>query len=486
MRYKNPLIALVLAGLAGIGASAYAVNLDTPAGTTAQYASELVIPPAGLPLTGGAPLAVSSIIGFGISNGEDHSFRYDIAPAVFTSLADTDLVVPGATSTISSGGTGSTFVIYDVVVAALDPAVPQSAVAVLTIPGVTVLGQSSNTVRFGNYQTATGAATQTDPLYENSGTLLAFTNALTVEATPVIPDLIDVATNSTEFVLGLTDTLIGRITATVETGVLWSDGAQTNTADLLAAGPAVQQVVVTGDFSAAQDLDAGVPDGNFTGTFGDVYADNDVDGSCSLGAGDVFATGAVGGFDGATANLQFTGGGDPVIFDWDICYTVNGVSEIADGPVQGAFDVIAALGANTPDTDLGIISVLEKNGDSAFANFVLTPQSEGGVFRNWGRVCNNSAIDGRVFVRLTNDLGDTVAFELGDVAGQVTTLGGNECTAQILVDDFYAAGQATDPTFSVGTGGRNKLRAEFEGEFPVIDVDNITVSRDNNTFNLFD
>jgi hypothetical protein len=480
MRYKNPLTALVLAGVAaGFSTSANAVNLDAPAGTTAEYASELTISPAGTALAGGAGnLDVTTKVGFGITALDNHSFRWDIAPAIFT--VNPTMVGPlGSIINLSSGGVGADFVIFDITAGA--GGIGQNDLVGLGISSATVADQGSVTVVFGNYQDATLAANQDSPLYENSGQLLTFTNALTVEKDVVFPLNIDVGTNSTEFVFGNDTTIIGKVTASIEGGVLWSDGAQTQTPDLLSATPNAHTVVVTGDFSAAQDLDAGVPDGNFTGANGDVFADPDFDGTCDNPA--VSASAAA--FDGATANLVVPGIVDPANFTWDICYTTNGVSEIADGPVNGTYDVTAAAGASTGDTDLGVLSILEKNGDSEFANFVLTPQSEGGVFRNWGRVCNNSSIDGRVFVRLTNDLGDTVAFELGDVAGQVTELGANECTAQILVDDFYAAGQATDPTFSVGTGGRNKLRALFEGEFPAIDVDNITVSRDNNTFNTF-
>jgi hypothetical protein len=117
---------------------------------------------------------------------------------------------------------------------------------------------------------------------------------------------------------------------------------------------------------------------------------------------------------------------------------------------------------------------------------VLTPQQEGGVFREWGRICNNSGVPGGVFIRLWNDLGDTVGFSLGDVVGEVETLGAFECTRQILVDLFYDAAQDTDPTFETGPGGRNKLRARFDGEFPELGFDNITVSRDNNVFVTFD
>lgn len=474
MRYKNPLTALVLAGVAGIGTSAYAVNLDAVNPGTAEYAEELNVPVLGLTLNGdlvNEALNVTTVIGFGITGGDNHSLRLDIAPAVFDGDPDIDLACQVGLGNLTSGGDGANFVIFDVTGDVGGCA--QDAVVEFEIPAVEVGDQSDITVEFGNYATATGAANKVGGLYGNSGTLLTFTPAWSVAANLTVPDEIDVTTNSTEFTGGLL-TQIGEIEAEIDTDVLWSDGQSTESADLLDAAED-QLLILSGDFSAAQDLTAGVPNGDFTNADGIVFAD------ASGGCGDQDVVADLAASDGADAIFDVAGP-TPAEFLWDICYEVNGVSEIADGPITGLYDIVAETGSDASDQDLGVVSVLQKNGSTASANFVLTP---GGVFRNWIRVCNNSSIDGRVFARLTNDLGDTVAFDLSDVTGIAATLDANECTQQILVDDLFAAGQATDPSFDVGAPPRNKLRAEFEGEFDPIAIDNITVSRDNNTFNTF-
>jgi hypothetical protein len=156
--------------------------------------------------------------------------------------------------------------------------------------------------------------------------------------------------------------------------------------------------------------------------------------------------------------------------------------------------------------DVGAVTVdcgaLLYSGSTDRLDFALTPN---GAFTQFARITNPSGTDGDVTVTVYNDDGDSVTFDLGDVADiSSNTLNADASTKLININDLYTAAQTADATFALaatGANSKNKLRVEVRGEFgddaqesngtgetvvgrtaDGIYIQGLTVSRDNNAF----
>jgi len=421
--------------------------------------------------------------GFGAAVDENRYIRFDLsndAEFVAAPAYELDLVA----GVLSAGGIDESYVIYSWTAPVGGTASDDNGVLTITAAGVTVYNQNSVTMSYAMYETAGNAVNQTSPLASSNATLIEFEAALDADFDAVTPDLIDVTEGSTQFDdNGVLVTVIGDVNINVDGTTLWADGDTAAIGDLVAAGT---KLVITGDFTATQDLTDGVPDGTYTpGTA--VYIDNngltggyvDID----VGATSVNSTTASFTLDaGTVSDTAF------------ICIACNGESVIQKGYYTGLYEVTAAANSDVTDETIGTVanplSTLLKNGSTARLTFALTP---GGTFVNYIRVTNPSSIAGSVYLTVINDSGDSVNFDLatvttvdGLVDGQLSA---GASTNLISIVDIYAAAQEADATFAV-SGTSQKLRLDIEAEFGTTGVDSgivvnaFSLSTSADTFNM--
>ena len=485
---KKLLASAIAASLLGATAAQAQVALDDGDATDAlTYASEIDVAAAGTTLTDANPAQnLTTALGFSINGGDNRFIRIDLgADAEFANAPGLTVTEGGqtATGTISSGGAGNSFVIFEVT--ANDGTNnfdlnPDSAVTV-DVVDVDVVSESAVSARYRLYETATAAVNEDQSLADESDTAYTFGAGLNIVVEDAGEKTIDVATNSTEFVTSPTtlETPIADIAVGANTGVLYTNSMQVALGDLLGTGT---EFIVSGDFSAVAVDTNGDP----------VPANVTLDGTAaeSLTASEaVFAVNA----DPFADQEAGTNTGI-------VTMNVTGEDAIADVCYTGLYDVVPGANADTTDQDLGELSCLEKNGTTARANFLLTP---GGAFKNFVRITNPSSIDGRVFVRLTNDAGESAAFDLGDITVNnggtdedlLETLAAGSATPLIEVGELFAAatGPGSDnPDFDVAGGPKaNKMRLEVEGEFgnpgtpTAIRLDVLSVSNDGDSFFQF-
>ena len=465
--YKKILLSSAIAAALGTSGFAQAITLDSDATDAISYASEITVDG-----TSGTALAnstnqelanstnqeLAAPLGFGILAGEDGFIRIDLgADAEFngtpTILNNTNAF--GADN-IAAGGGGESFVIFEVTGGAGGNA-STDTVTVTPSTGITVFSESAVTATYALFESGTAASNGGASLSTKTDTVYKFASGLATDVEDASENEIDVATNSTEFDTG-TGSPIAALSIGAASGVLWTGGSAVTLSNMITSATTLE---VTGDFSAALDTNG---DLDLTKVVAGSYGDADI----------LTAT-------KATFNLGTTTMASEVI-----TMTVDGTSTIAPISYTGLYNVTAASNSDLADKELGTLSTLSKNGATANANLVLTPSTEGGVFKNFIRVSNTSSITGDVFMRVYNDLGDSVALDLSDIEGQSSNeLVKNGSTALISVDAIYAAAQTKDSAFEVSGSDRNKLRLVIEGNFTTINADNVSVSRDNQSFSTF-
>ncbi len=474
---KKLLSLAVAAGLASSSAQAVDLNAGTGSNT---YASEITIGASAIL----APVAANSITvntGFSISDSTARYMRFDFTNAAFTDATGLALAVDdaggtgGANEVLSTGGAATNnFVVYEVTASTGDT-VGVTNDAVLSLPNLTVTSAAAIGVTYRLYDNAVDAVNNTaaSALVTSSGTVASSAAGNTVANTTagaVTPSLIDVTTNTTNFVVNApmtaTRNTIGDITvADTAAGQFAIDGTTDVTTAVIQSA---STLTITGDFTATQDLTSGVPDGTYTpGTA--VYLDRNA-GDCatiSVAATTVTDTEAV------IAMGQLIG-------QSQICIVVNGVSPISEGTYTAVYAPTLNAGYTDAATSL-TLGTLGKNGSTVVLNLALTP---GGSYANFIRINNTSNITGDVFITVINDDGDQVQIDLADIAGQSTSsLVGQASTGLLPIQSIFDAAQAADATFALGA--TNKLRLSINGEFSSIDAQSVTLSQDSNSFTTF-
>lgn len=414
--YKKVLLSSAIAvalGTSGFAQAAIDLNdADATTNSSLTYASEITVSASGTTLTDSATNVqdLTAELGFSVNSGSVRFVRVELSDgATFTAapgLTVTDGTTP-STGTVSAGGVGQSFVIFEFT--AGDDYAPDDTVTI-DVTNVDVISQAAVTASYDLFETGTAAANSGTALASTSQVAYRFGSALDITVEDASEETIEVATNSTEFMGNVLVTPIAQIEIGTDGTTLSAASAPATLSDLVAAGTALE---VSGDFTAVARDGNGDPDVTKVQL-------NDAGGNTLVSAStltDTLATFVV---------------DDKVFADTDeaiVTMTVTGDDEIIDGPFTGVYNVVAAANANTADQSLGELSNLEKNGSSVTANLVLTPTTDGGVYRNFLRVTNTSNIDGRVFVRVRNDVGDSATFALGNVTGQDTVLGGQESTS---------------------------------------------------------
>jgi hypothetical protein len=284
------------------------------------------------------------------------------------------------------------------------------------------------------------------------------------------PGVIDVTDSATSFVGDVATTILGTIAlADSATAGVAADGA-TDVTHAVATNAGT--LVVTGDFTAAQDLTAGAPDGTYT--LANVFLDSA--GGIDCGSSEsVSAT--LTGSEATFAGVMGTGG------NYGICMTTNGVSTINEGAYTAVYTPTAVAGYTVAASTTLTTATLAKNGSTATLNLALSPT---GSYPSFIRVSNTAAVAGDVTITLINDDGlSSGAFALSSVAGQTTSsLGARASTSLLSMADLFAAAQVALPTFAIGTNS-NKFRVIVDGEFGTIAAQSVTTSVDGNSFSTF-
>ena len=481
---KKLLSLAVAAGLAS--SSAVAVDLDAGTGSNV-YATELTIGAApGTALTEQALNDVTVNAGFAISASTERYMRFDITGATIgaagAALAVAETILgagagAGAVDSVSAGGAvGDNYVIFEVKANAGNSVLATND-AVFNTPELDVLVIGPIGVTYSLYGTALEAVNNvsTTALATKTGTIAsaaaATTTAVaaTATATPA-PLLIDVAANGLSFVGGVATTNIGHVVLTDVAGVNGIDG----TTDVTHATKATANaLVVTGDFSATQDLTLGVPDGTYT--LASVFLDHTATGGVfDCDSSNVASTVLT----ATSATLAVPAAADTVA----VCITTNGVSTILPGSYSAVMTPTAAATFTTPAVSLALDS-LSKNGSSITLNLALSPT---GAYPSFIRASNTAAVAGDVTITLINDDGvSSGAFTLASVAGQTTSsLGAGASTSLLSMADLMAAAVVASPTFAAGTNS-NKFRVTIDGEFGTITAQSISTAIDGNSFSTF-
>jgi len=168
-------------------------------------------------------------------------------------------------------------------------------------------------------------------------------------------------------------------------------------------------------------------------------------------------------------------------------YQTDGETAIPEAQFQVTANLDSMSGFTLPES-IGPVNLnqFEKNGSTTTENMTLDPN---GAFKNFVRISNTSGVEGRVFVTIINDDGESESFALSDVtvgsAAQPATLTAQASTRLIPMSAFVAAAQAQNPDFGTAESSRNKFRLVIDGEFPTITSDNVTLATDNTTFSTF-
>ncbi len=460
---KKTLLALAITALS---ANAFAAPVDFDASTLTKN----VIP---------TELAFNSTIttadtltwniGTVIPQGEARFVRVDLNEGSLFGGAPS-LAVIGATTALVAGGANQGYAVFSVTEGGT-ASVPATTDAVLTLSNLIVSGKTDVTAAFGVYGNETLALSKLGALYTKAAApYVTFGNGLVVAANSYNTQrVIDVAAtpSATKFTNGQVTADIGEVRVHV------ADDARSYTiatdATLASLIGTASTLVVSGDFSAAKNA-AGELDKTLVTLNGTAAT------ALTANSATFAVTTALGASTPTYADLE---------------YTVDGKSVIAPSTYSAALNIGAvAGGASTANTtvSLGDIAALAKNGSTDHVDLALSPA---GAYKNFVRITNKTNVQGNVFITLFNDAGQSVTFPLSAVAGQQASLEGQASTAQMDINDIYAAAQAADTSFAVAEG-RNKLRLVVDGEFASgngqgegISVQSYTVSKDGNSFATF-
>lgn len=291
--------------------SAFAtVDLDAAASATnpTKLASELSYATAGTPLTG--VNAVTSKLGFGVSDGQTRFIRIDLTGARL------DVAAAGAnvgglalsSSTVASGGQiDDTFVIYQITATgATNTAILPVTITLPTLD-VTNANASPIGVTYALFETGTAAASNSGALYSKSGTLATFASGISFTLTPATSTA-TVANDYKSFGGNTALQQLGTFSYGPAANVFNAAGAAVTLANLVTTA----DVIFRGDFSAAPGVSTGLFSGAACGT------------ALTLDTGKTNAPFAV----NTTTNTNTP-----------LCYTVDGTTQIVAQSVTAELDV---------------------------------------------------------------------------------------------------------------------------------------------------
>lgn len=457
---KKTLLALAVAAL-----SANAFALDLGKDEAIKYASEIKLDSAeGTVIALPAGQSVDTKLGFSINKDNIRYVRYDISGAEFGTITsdmltfsktgdfdsdpDTaDTTEPVAHAVNVSSQTAN-YVVFEIKAAEQST----SDLAVQFAPAVKAKAANTATVQYRLYETGVDASNGTANVLGSakSGSLLTFVPALEVAFLPQAEnDRIDVTQASKYFSKSKEDvnSVLGSIKLTLS-GANWTDGQAAEIGDLVAADKNV--LTVQGNFASAAKVtldatEATAAAKTLTGT------------AATFALADAAAVQALNGKV--------------------ITFVTNGTDVISESDFTATLDLNPAASSVVADQS-GALASLKKNGSSAQVNLALKP---GGAYSNYVRISNTSGLEGKFYVTVIADNGQTASLTLDEIAGQPAALAARASTTQMTIQQIFEAAAAKGLSLS----GEGKLRLVVEGEVPSLDVQTYTVSKDGNSFATF-
>lgn len=466
---KKTLLALAVSTLA---TSAFAATVDHTATPVVinNIAREVV------PVTAPTDLTTTDSIIWtqGFSTTNQNLVRVDLPAGVtFTgvpSLAVADSASNSLSSTISAGGVGQSFVLFQL---NGTKTVDQSGDVTLTLAGLRVTSQADINVRYRLYDDqveANNATTRT--LQDRTFGYASFGSGLVfASVNPGVSRQIDVAQASTFFTYA-TSAATGETTSDTFGGLNLRVANATTYGTTLTGAPlsltqligANARLTVSGDFSAISSTPANTLLGALPAT--------------AVNAAETAVTYNLGTTAAALNAAQLT-------------YEVDGTTVIAPSSFNASLTLGTGALMTAAPAAVTNFATLAKNGSTVYVDLALNPN---GAFQNFVRISNKTNTAGNVNLTVIADDGAQAQIALGDIAGQATSeLAARSSTTQISVSDIFAAAQAAGLSLS----GQNKLRLVVDGEFRggdetnalsndyALSVQSITVSKDGNSFSTF-
>lgn len=451
---KKTLLAVAITALS---ANAFAASINytvtSPAPVVNTVAKE-VVAASNIALT--TVDTVTWATGFSVTN--QNLVRLDLTNgAKFT--ANPTMTIAGQAATISAGGLGATYVIFQ---AGAATSGTSAAPVVLSLNGLTAATQADISIGYKLFSTQPDAvANNNNTVATGSYPYATFANGLVFSADPAgaaASKQIDVTKQAKLFTTGAPST-----TSAGFGGLNLSVKAATYGADLTAGalslfdmvgGDAV--VTVSGNFSAAAPNGAGTLLGGIPAT--------------SLNADKTAITFKL----ATTAPVAPIAGGQLV-------YAATGLTAISPSVFNAKLTLGTGAKVTSAPADVTGFATLAKNGATATVDLALKP---GGAYSNYVRISNKSSIAGNVYITVINDSGDSRTINLGDVAGQTTSiLTAGASTNQITIQDIYNAAAAKGLTLT----GDGKLRLVVDAEITngELSVQTYTTSKDANSFSTF-
>lgn len=457
---KKTLLALAVAAL-----SANAFALDLGKDEAIKYASEIKLDSAeGTVIALPAGQSVDTKLGFSINQDNIRYVRYDISGAEFGTITsamltfsktgdfDADPATPDTTVPVNHAVNVSSqtanYVVFEIKAAEQST----SDLAVRFAPAVKAKAANTATVQYRLYETGVDASNGTANVLGSakSGSLLTFVPALEVAFLPQAEnDRIDVTQASKYFSKAKEDvtSVLGSIKLALS-GANWTDGQAAEIGDLVAADKNV--LTVQGNFASAAKVtldatEATAAAKTLTGT------------AATFALADAAAVQALNGKV--------------------ITFVTNGTDVISESDFTATLDLNPVASSVVADQS-GALASLKKNGSSAQVNLALKP---GGAYSNYVRISNTSGLEGKFYVTVIADNGQTASLTLDEIAGQPAALAARASTTQMTIQQIFEAAAAKGLALS----GEGKLRLVVEGEVPSLDVQTYTVSKDGNSFATF-
>lgn len=468
---KILLSSAIAAALGTAGVANAAVDLDA---TNAQgqrvqnplvFAQELVVPATGLPLDvlnagrngGGSGVAVSNqngvagrgaveaAFGFTIGQGTSKYVRLTFDQPLAAALLPGDFGIATGTAaantanvSVSQGGAvGDTYVVVEVAAATgAGHDILQDDKFIFAPANGKIVAQNKNTqnITYALYETAVDAVNQTNRLVEKSGEWIKFGPGYALTCTNENRVYIN-AIERHQFIHGsLAETVstLGLTGGAAPTLAFKDDGTPATLVDYFGT---TTQVTVRGST-------AGIA--NTTTTF----------------AGQALTAATAGGAFNAIPLAPAAINNAALVLA-----TQNSVAAPMNASTYSV-SIAPAAGAILTDPVTAGCGNVRLSGSTDRLDFALTP---GGVFKQMARITNPSGTAGNVSVTVYNDNGDSVDFDLVDIAGvDSNVLGARASTKLIDINDIFDAAKAKNPSFALaGTGpdSKNKLRVEVRGEF---------------------
>lgn len=441
---KKTLLALAVAGFSF---NAAAVDLTDGSGTlTLAKEAEIVF------LPDNAADAVADhgsvlVADFETAVGLDKNFvRFDLSNGA--KFAGTPTL---GSHTIAAGGADESYVVFT----SSAPVAKDAALTATFVGGLKVANKNPVTVTYGQYESPQGANNATGALDTKSAVLLNFADALTVKAeqAPGIKK-IDVASAEKLFDGAVDTSNLLQVSIVENADVKVLDGSTDATITALAG---VYTWEVAGDFGFVDATNGVTVKAGATDVTGNINADKN---KVTFASTDITAD---------TTTLALKANGTDVITAGSYSVTLKPNASITDYKLSDA------------QTVFNNVATLKKNGAQADIDLALSPNSS---FEHYVRITNDSDRDGKVFVRVYNDKGESADLTLADL-GQTESLTAGHSAQPVSVKQLYKAAQLKNSTLASDYIGM--LRLEVTSELKSIDVQSYSVSTDANanSFNVF-